>query len=148
MRLPEVIEDDRDDIPPLGIAASTSRSTGLERYPDNQRRMWTGYYASVTLMDEQVGRILRRLDELGLTESTAIVFTSDHGYHLGDHMFWQKSNLHERVTRVPLIVSVPGKDASDTFPAFASGPEGGESPPVGDATATGDPQGVTPPKKT
>lgn len=41
-----------------------------------------------------------------------------------------------------------GKDASDTFPAFASGPEGGESPPVGDATATGDPQGVTPPKKT
>lgn len=114
MRLPEVIEGDRDDIPPLGIAASTSRSTGLHEYPDNQRRMWTGYYASVTFMDEQVGRILRGLDELGLTESTAIVFTSDHGYHLGDHTFWQKSNLHEQVTRVPLIVSVPGKAAGRT----------------------------------
>lgn len=58
-------------------------------------------------MDQQVGKIIDELDALGLRESTAIVFTSDHGYHLGDHQFWQKSNLHEQVLRVPLVMSVP-----------------------------------------
>ncbi|MED5418212.1 MAG: sulfatase-like hydrolase/transferase, partial [Verrucomicrobiota bacterium] len=66
------------------------------------------YYASVTFMDEQVGRILAELDRLKLRAKTAIVFTSDHGYHLGEHTFWQKSNLHEEVTRVPLVISLPG----------------------------------------
>ena len=58
-------------------------------------------------MDDQVGRIIDELDRLGRRESTAIVFFSDHGYHLGEHTFWKKQNLHEEVTRVPLIVSVP-----------------------------------------
>ena len=73
--------------------------------------MWAGYYATVTFMDEQVGRILDEMERLGLRDSTAIIFTSDHGYHLGEHTFWQKSNLHEEVTHVPLIVSVPGMKA-------------------------------------
>ena len=47
-------------------------------------------------------------------ESTAIVLFSDHGYHLGEHTFWQKSNLHEDVSRVPLIVSVPGMKPGKT----------------------------------
>jgi iduronate 2-sulfatase len=70
--------------------------------------MWAAYYAAITFMDEQVGRIMTELDRLGLRESTAVVFISDHGYHLGDHTFWQKANLHEEVIRVPMIVSVPG----------------------------------------
>ncbi len=108
MVLPGQVAGDLDDIPRAGIAASTSASTGLDQFPDNQKRMWAAYYAAVTFMDEQVGRIIDELDRLGLRESTAIVFTSDHGYHLGDHTFWQKSNLHEEVARVPLIFSVPG----------------------------------------
>ena len=108
IKLPPLLENDLDDIPKLGLAGSRSSTNQIEKYPDNQRRMWAAYYASVTFMDEQVGRILDELDRLGLRESTAIVFTSDHGYHLGDHTFWQKANIHEQVTRVPLMISAPG----------------------------------------
>ena len=108
IKLPKRIANDWDDIPRQGISGSTSKGTGMHKYLDNQKRMWAAYYASVTFMDEQVGRIIDELDRLGLRDSTAIVFTSDHGYHLGEHDFWQKSNLHEEVLRVPLVMSVPG----------------------------------------
>jgi iduronate 2-sulfatase len=108
IRLPPGLADDLADIPPLGIAGSHSKENGLVNYPENQRRMWAGYYAAVTFMDQQVGRILDEIDRLELAKSTAIVFTSDHGYHLGEHTFWQKANLHEQVTRVPLIIAAPG----------------------------------------
>lgn len=108
VKVPEVPENDLDDIPPLGISGSNSKKNGLTKFPENQQRMWSGYYAAVTLMDTQLGRILDELDQLGLADSTAIVFTSDHGYHLGDHTFWQKANLHEQVTRVPLVIAAPG----------------------------------------
>ncbi|MCA9129257.1 MAG: sulfatase [Planctomycetales bacterium] len=108
IQLPEVPDGDLDDIPKLGLAGTLSGKNPIGNYPDNQKRMWSAYYASVSFMDEQVGRILRHLDQLGLRDSTAIVFTSDHGYHLGEHTFWQKSNLHEQVVRVPLIIDAPG----------------------------------------
>ena len=108
IELPHVPANDLGDIPPPGISGSNSKKNGLAKYPENQQRMWSGYYASVTFMDQQVGRILDELDRLELADSTAVVFTSDHGYHLGDHTFWQKANLHEQVTRVPLIIAAPG----------------------------------------
>lgn len=114
MRLPLQQTNDLDDIPKLGLAGTISSTNAIGKYPDNQRRMWSAYYASVAFMDEQVGRIVNELDRLGLRDSTAIVFTSDHGYHLGEHGFWQKSNLHEEVLRVPLILSVPGYPAGRT----------------------------------
>ena len=107
MQLPAQQTDDLADIPKLGKAKTLSSTNAIGKYPDNQKRMWSGYYASVSFMDEQVGKIIDELDALGLRDSTAIVFTSDHGYHLGDHQFWQKSNLHEQVLRVPLVMSVP-----------------------------------------
>lgn len=108
IKLPDHIPNDLKDIPKLGLARTRSATNKIGEFPENQKRMWSAYYASTQFMDEQVGRILDELDNLGLRESTAIVFTSDHGYHLGEHTFWQKSNLHEEVIRVPLMISVPG----------------------------------------
>ncbi|WP_425400854.1 sulfatase [Aeoliella sp.] len=66
------------------------------------------YYASVSLADTQVGRILTALKSNGLEENTIVVFTSDHGYHLGEHGHYKKSTLFENAARVPLIIAGPG----------------------------------------
>ena len=108
IQLPEAVENDLDDIPKLGRAKTMSGKNPIGKYPDNQKRMWSAYYATVTFMDEQVGRILDELERLGLRRNTAIVFLSDQGYHLGEHTFWAKMNLHEEISRVPLIISLPG----------------------------------------
>ncbi len=117
IELPFVVENDIDDIPAIGRPNRMSAKDPIGQYPDNQKRMWEAYYATTTFMDDQVGRILEELDRLGLRESTAVVFTSDHGYHLGEHTFWEKSTLHEEVVRVPLIISAPGHEParSDAF---------------------------------
>ena len=66
------------------------------------------YYATTSFVDAQVGRVLDKLKETGLDKKTIVVFTSDHGYHLGEHGHWQKRTLFENATRVPLILSGPG----------------------------------------
>ena len=108
MCIRDSLKGDLKDIPNSGLGKTTSQKSGIAKWPSNIQRMWSAYYATVTYMDEQLGKILDELDRLKLTDSTAIVFISDHGYHLGEHHFWQKSNLHEEVTRVPMIISVPG----------------------------------------
>lgn len=108
IELPEVIDGDLDDIPEDGRTSVTSLNDPIGKYPDNQKRFWGSYYATITYMDDQVGRIMEELDRQGLRDSTAVVFIGDHGYHLGEHYFWQKNNLHEDVTRVPFILSAPG----------------------------------------
>ena len=107
MKLPFVPINDWDDMPNASISNSNSKRYGIDKFPDNQKKMWAGYLATVTFMDEQVGRILKTLNELGLDQETAVFFTSDHGYLLGEHHFWQKGNLREEVTRVPLLIKSP-----------------------------------------
>ena len=74
-----------------------------------QKKALAGYYAAVSFMDAQVGKVLDALEESGQAANTIVIFTSDHGYHLGEHDFWAKVSLHDESARVPLIVSVPGK---------------------------------------
>jgi arylsulfatase A-like enzyme len=66
------------------------------------------YYATITFMDAQVGRVLEALEKNGLAENTIIVFTSDHGYHMGEHAYYQKLTLFENANQIPLIIHVPG----------------------------------------
>ena len=73
------------------------------------RRMIAAYWASVSWVDWNVGRVLAELDRLGLRANTVIVFWGDHGYHLGEKGKWAKHNsLFEVGTRVPVIVAAPG----------------------------------------
>ncbi len=67
------------------------------------------YYAQVSFIDEQVGRVLACLEETAQAEDTLVIFTSDHGEMLGDHGTWQKLLPYEECCRIPLIVRFPGR---------------------------------------
>ena len=106
MRIVPDIKADQADIPPAGLASYKREQDNMT---DDQRRdALQGYYASISFMDAQVGRVVAALDRLGLAESTIIVFTSDHGYHTGEHGLWQKQSVFEESSRVPLLIVAPG----------------------------------------
>ena len=75
---------------------------------ETSKKLIHGYYASVTYVDAQIGKILDKLDELGLRENTIIVLWGDHGWHLGEHTLWCKHCNFDRVMNAPLMVSGPG----------------------------------------
>ncbi|SMD15429.1 sulfatase [Pedobacter nyackensis] len=105
--VPDVIENDWDDIPANGINYVTSKNAMMN--PVQEQKAIAAYYASVSFMDDQVGKVLKTLKEEGLEDNTIVVFTSDHGFHLGEHKFWMKVSLHEESVRVPMIIKAPGK---------------------------------------
>jgi arylsulfatase A-like enzyme len=75
------------------------------------RELRHGYYACVSYVDAQIGRLLGELDRRGLRENTIVVLWGDHGYHLGEQSHWGKLTDFELASRVPLIVSAPGRKA-------------------------------------
>ncbi|MBE7494876.1 MAG: sulfatase [Verrucomicrobiaceae bacterium] len=107
MTLPEKVPGDWDDIPKPGINYKTS--VNMQMDVTRQKKALAGYYAAVSFMDAQVGKVLDALEKSGQADNTIVIFTSDHGYHLGEHDFWAKVSLHDESARVPLIVSAPGK---------------------------------------
>lgn len=75
-----------------------------------QRRVKHGYYACVSYVDAQIGKVLDALDSLGLADNTIVVLLGDHGWNLGEHNFIGKHNLMDNATHVPLIIRVPGME--------------------------------------
>lgn len=93
------------------------RVTAEAVYPsrDDPREAQAQYYAAVSMIDEQVGRVIDELETQGLTDSTAVVYTADHGLNAGHHGLWGKGNatypynMLEESIRVPMIVHAPGR---------------------------------------
>ncbi len=79
---------------------------------EQQRELRHGYYAGVSFIDAQVGRLLEGLEALGLARNTIVVLWSDQGWKLGEHNGWGKQTNYEIDTRVPLIVRAPGAAAN------------------------------------
>lgn len=67
------------------------------------------YYACVSYVDEQIGKLLTELERLGMEKNTIVVLIGDHGYHLGDHNFWGKHNTLYEALHAPLLIKVPGR---------------------------------------
>lgn len=111
IRLARNPADDLSDIPGLVPRTLGATAGNMKMNEDQQMEALRGYYAAISFMDDQLGRVLKTLDGLGLRENTVIVFQGDHGWHLGEHTFWQKRSLLEESAKVPLIVSAPGRKA-------------------------------------
>jgi iduronate 2-sulfatase len=125
--LPEKVAGDWDDLPKAGINYKTSVNMKMDLR--RQQKAVGGYYACVSYMDAQVGKVLEALRRSGEEDNTIVIFTSDHGYHLGEHDFWAKVSLLDQSSQVPLIIRVPGKPAAvchslaeliDLYPTVAS----------------------------
>lgn len=76
--------------------------------PDYARKLRQGYFASVSYVDAQVGKVLDALDEFGLSDRTIVVLWGDHGFHLGERGWWGKHTLNEYSVRAPLMIRAPG----------------------------------------
>lgn len=115
---PAGIELAPNPYPPRGAPGYAAASGGeLRTYhgvpagpiPDDEaRRLKHGYYAAISYMDAQLGRVLDELDRLGLAERTVVVLWGDHGWKLGEHGAWCKHTNFENDVNAPLLIAVPG----------------------------------------
>ena len=114
MRLPYAPQGDRDDIP----TAAFAHNNPVPHYSLDEltcRKALQAYYATISFVDAQVGRLMVALDQLKLADNTIVVLWSDHGYHLGEHNgIWQKRTLFEQAARTPLIIRAPGVKGNGT----------------------------------
>lgn len=120
LQLTEATADKDRNIPP--VAKRFGRNWDVfkirEATEERERETLHAYYACASFIDAQIGLILKALEEAGLADNTIVVFTSDHGFHLGEHGMWSKLSLFEQSTRVPFVVRIPGVTKGETTDAI------------------------------
>lgn len=101
---------DLDDVPPMALTKSGKYKHRANH--EQAKKCKQAYYASISFLDAQVGRLLDCLEENHLLEKTIIVFWSDHGYFLGEKGLWYKAKNFERALLSPMMISIPGQKAN------------------------------------
>ena len=106
--IPEFDKNDLDDVPLLGQAFSNVKTVDKILEHDQHKQAIQGYLASTSFADAQLGRVLDALEKSPYKDNTIVVMWSDHGFHLGEKMHWQKGTLWEEATNSLLMFRVPG----------------------------------------
>lgn len=106
--VPAVPDGYLETIPEPAAKTVTAFKDQINLAEETARKAILAYYATISFADAQIGRVLQAVDDLGLRENTAVVFSSDHGYHMGEHGHYQKNTLFEDADRIPLIIRTPG----------------------------------------
>jgi uncharacterized sulfatase len=100
--------DPPDKTPDVPLAIAGGFKAEFDRFTDRDKREFMrSYYAGISFMDAQVGKLMNAMDKLKLWDNTIVVFFGDHGYHLGERNWWNKSTVFELSARAPLIVIAP-----------------------------------------
>lgn len=110
IEIPKSSPDYLRTIPIPAAKSVRAKKNQINLEQDLAKEIKQAYYATISFVDAQVGRIINKLKQTGLDKNTIVVFTSDHGYHMGEHGHWQKQTLFNNATKVPLIINVPGED--------------------------------------
>jgi arylsulfatase A-like enzyme len=110
-------EGELDDLPPHframregNVVTSGNPAQPMNLTDPHRDECAAHYFSLIEMLDDQVGRVLKQLDESGLRENTVVMFLADHGEALGDHGMWGKGPYHfDSVIRVPFLISWPGQ---------------------------------------
>lgn len=111
--MPPVVPDNRTAETPYAIGSEWTKNFARFSMKDI-REYLRAYYACVSFMDAQVGRVMDALDEEDLWKNTVVLFAADHGYLLGEHDWWTKFVLFEDSAGVPMIAVVEGDAKQNT----------------------------------
>src|SRR5205814_1993660 len=107
IQLPELGPEARKNVPQPALDSTKPWPyKGVTK--DQARECKQAYYAAISFVDAQIGKVLDVMDKNKLWDNTVVVFWSDHGYHLGEHGLWMKQSLFEESAAVPLVIVAPG----------------------------------------